>query len=115
MVDINATRQELNVRKEELQARQERVSKHTRHRENPLPQDFAEQAVELENGETLVALDQELGQELKKIDQALARINAGEYLDCATCAKPIGEERLQALPTSVLCIKCANEADERSS
>lgn len=115
MLDINEARQELDARKAELQARQERVSKHTRHREDPLPQDFAEQAVELENGETLVALDQELAQELRKIDQALARIEAGHYLDCASCNEPIGEERLRALATTVLCIDCANAADERSA
>ena len=112
MLDIKTARADLITRKEELSARQERVSRHTRHREDPLPQDFAEQAVELENGETLVALDQELNQELRKIDRALARIDAGEYLDCQTCGAPIGEERLMALPTSVECISCASEADK---
>ena len=115
MLDINAARSELITRREELQARQERVSRHTRHREDPLPQDFAEQAVELENGETLVALDQELEQELKKIDRALSRIEADSYLDCESCGEPIGEERLLALPTSVLCIDCANLQDEQSA
>jgi RNA polymerase-binding protein DksA len=115
MLDIDATRDALKSRKEELQARQERVSRHTRHREDPLPQDFAEQAVELENGETLVALDHELEQELKKIDHALARIEAGSYLNCESCAEPIGEERLNALPTSAMCIDCASQADEQNS
>lgn len=114
MLDINAARTGLIARREELLARQERVSRHTRHREDPLPQDFAEQAVELENGETLVALDQELTQELRRIDQALSRIDAGTYLDCEGCGEPIGEERLRALPYSVLCIDCAEDAAERS-
>jgi RNA polymerase-binding protein DksA len=114
MLDIDATRDGLKARKEELQARQERISRHTRHRENPLPQDFAEQAVELENGETLVALDQELELELKKIDHALARIEAGSYMNCESCGEPIGEERLNALPTSAMCIDCASEADEQN-
>ncbi len=115
MLDIEAARAELNTRKRELSDRQERVSRHTRHREDPLPQDFAEQAVELENGETLVALDQELNQELKKIDRALARIESGDYLNCESCGEPIGEERLQALPTSVQCIDCASEADQQQN
>ncbi len=113
MLDIDAARTELNARKEELLARQVRVSRHTRHREDPLPQDFAEQAVELENGETLVALDQELSQELRRIDKALARIDAGTYPDCEACGEPIGEERLRALPYSVLCIDCAEDAAQR--
>ena len=115
MLDIDAARDGLVARREELQARQERVSRHTRHREDPLPQDFAEQAVELENGETLVALDQELEQELRKIDHALARIESGDYLQCESCGEPIGEKRLQALPTSAKCIDCASEADAKNA
>jgi RNA polymerase-binding protein DksA len=115
MLDIDAARDDLLTRREELQARQERVSRHTRHREDPLPQDFAEQAVELENGETLVALDRELEQELKKIDHVLARIEAGDYLMCESCGEPIGEQRLKALPTSALCIDCASIADEQKA
>lgn len=115
MLDIEAARENLLARKEELMARHERVSKHTRHREDPLPQDFAEQAVELENGETLVALDHELAAEMRKIDKALARIEAGSYLYCESCEEPIGEERLRALPYSVLCIDCANEEAKRNA
>ena len=113
MLDLSAQRSKLEEQKTELKARQERVARHTRHRDEPLPQDFAEQAVELENGETLVALDQELTAELKKIDRALARIDAGDYLSCESCGEPIGEDRLQAIPVSVLCIDCATEAAER--
>ena len=113
MLDIDAAKKDLNRRKIEFQARHERVSRHTRHREEPLPQDFAEQAIELENGETLVALDQELSQDLKKIDRALARIESGNYLSCEACGESIGEARLTALPYSVLCIDCAKDADGR--
>ncbi|MGD8415855.1 MAG: TraR/DksA family transcriptional regulator [Pseudomonadales bacterium] len=114
MLDIKAAREELTGLRAELKARQDKVSRHTRHREDPLPQDFAEQAVELENGETLVALDQELAQELRKIDHALERIDAGNYLTCESCEEPIGEERLKALPYSSLCIDCASDAAERA-
>ncbi|HEY5644493.1 MAG TPA: TraR/DksA family transcriptional regulator [Pseudomonadales bacterium] len=114
MPDIDAARNELIARREELLARQARVSRHTRHREDPLPQDFAEQAVELENGETLVALDQELTLEIRRIDKALARIESGEYADCESCGQPIGEDRLRAIPYSVLCIDCAEDAAQRT-
>jgi DnaK suppressor protein len=109
MLDIKAAQAGLNARKEELTARQVRVSRHTRHRDEPLPQDFAEQAVELENGETLVALDQELDLEIKRIGKALERIDSGDYLQCESCNQDIGEERLKALPYSILCIDCAND------
>ncbi len=44
---------------------------------------------------------------LREIDAALERIEAGTYGTCASCGKPIGEERLEALPWTDLCIDCA--------
>ena len=44
---------------------------------------------------------------LKSIDAALRRIEEGTYGICTNCGKPIGEERLEALPWTDLCIDCA--------
>jgi DnaK suppressor protein len=41
---------------------------------------------------------------LGEIDAALARIEEGTYGICTTCGKPVGEERLEALPWASLCI-----------
>jgi len=108
-MDLEAIREQLTERAAGLSDRQERVARHTRHREEPLPQDFAEQAVELENGETLVAIDRELALELQQIERAIRRIEAEEYFDCTGCGEPIGEERLQALPYANTCISCASK------
>lgn len=109
MPNLNSARKFLEARRIEVTQRQERIARHTRHREEPLPADFAEQAVELENGETLIALDQELESELKKIDRALARIESGDYARCESCGEEIGDDRLEAVPVTVLCIDCAND------
>ena len=42
---------------------------------------------------------------LAEIDAALARIADGTYDICERCGKPIGEERLEALPWATLCIE----------
>jgi RNA polymerase-binding protein DksA len=101
----------LEVRKAELLERHGRIARHTRHREEPLPQDFAEQAVELENQEVLEALDVEVADELRQIDRALERLDAGEYQHCNTCGEDIPGARLEALPTTSLCVDCAAEAE----
>ena len=44
---------------------------------------------------------------LKSIDAALQRIEDGTYGICTNCGKPIGEDRLEALPWTDLCIDCA--------
>lgn len=43
---------------------------------------------------------------IKKIDEALARIDAHEYGYCEACGVEIGIRRLEARPTATLCIDC---------
>jgi DnaK suppressor protein len=49
---------------------------------------------------------------LAEIEAALARIDEGTYGLCEACGRPIGEERLGAVPYATLCIddKRAREA-----
>ena len=44
---------------------------------------------------------------LADVDDALARIEAGEYGTCASCGRPIAPERLAARPSTRTCIACA--------
>lgn len=64
-------------------------------------------------GDTATALhDRELDEGLEEgaretlveIDAALERIDAGTYGLCEVCGKPIGAERLAAIPWARLCI-----------
>ena len=43
---------------------------------------------------------------IKKIDEAMERINTGDYGYCEVCGVEIGVERLEARPTAELCIDC---------
>jgi len=47
-------------------------------------------------------LDEAVG-ELRDIDAALSRVDEGTYGVCVTCGKPIGDERLDFLPTTTVC------------
>ena len=109
---IDSSTAELRAKLEEFQAsivnRRERLAKHVHHREEPLPQDFAEQAVEMENSETMVALEDELREQERDVRGALARLEAGTYGICVECGSEIATERLQALPATPLCFDCAN-------
>jgi RNA polymerase-binding protein DksA len=42
---------------------------------------------------------------LNEIDAALARIDEGTFGTCSRCGKPIGTDRLEALPWATLCIE----------
>ena len=43
---------------------------------------------------------------IKKINEMLAKIDAGEYGYCENCGIEIGLSRLEARPTATLCIDC---------
>lgn len=43
---------------------------------------------------------------IKKINEMLAKIEAGEYGYCDNCGVEIGLDRLEARPTATLCIDC---------
>jgi DnaK suppressor protein len=43
---------------------------------------------------------------IKKIEETIARIDAGEYGFCEGCGVEIGLKRLEARPTATLCIDC---------
>ncbi len=42
----------------------------------------------------------------KKINEALERIDAGDFGWCENCGEEIGLKRLEARPTAELCIDC---------
>jgi RNA polymerase-binding transcription factor DksA len=46
--------------------------------------------------------------ELAALDAAAARLEAGTYGVCARCGKEIGAGRLEALPATTTCIRCAD-------
>ena len=91
----------------------ERVSAIARDSQVPASADSEEQAVELENEEVLNALDGEARQTLQLIEQALHRLERGEYGQCTLCGQAITPARLRAIPYAALCIACAERQGDR--
>jgi len=51
-------------------------------------------------------LEERARESLAQVERALARIADGTYDVCLRCGGPIGEARLQAVPSAELCISC---------
>lgn len=49
---------------------------------------------------------------LKKIDEAIARIDNGNYGVCESCGGEINVKRLEARPVTTLCIECKTAQEE---
>jgi len=70
-------------------------------------QDWEDLATEREGEEVLEGIGQAGLQEIRQIEHALARIDAGDYGICAKCGGEIAEARLDVLPWTPLCAACA--------
>lgn len=53
-----------------------------------------------------MSLAEGLRHRLVEAKAAIARIERGVYGKCEHCGRPIGDERLEAIPTTRLCIVC---------
>ena len=87
------------------------------HKENPgtIEEETEDETLDNHLAETATAtLDREIDYTLEEnsehvltaINEALERIEDGTYGICAICGKPIGEERLAAIPWATHCIDC---------
>lgn len=98
-------------RRAQLQARRQELTGHLAEireaLEAPAPKDFAERASEREDDEMLEHLGAAEARELRMIDAALARIAEDAYGYCVKCGEEIAPERLDMLPATPFCRRCA--------
>ncbi|MGR8932900.1 MAG: TraR/DksA family transcriptional regulator [Gammaproteobacteria bacterium] len=115
MKEYQKIRSQLLEMLEELNTRLGQITEHVKHSDEPLSKDFAEQATEAENNEVLDALGNAARLEVAQIQQALARIDGGDYGICTECGEPIRKKRLEALPFTTKCINCAAKEERKAS
>lgn len=74
----------------------------------------AEMGTETEDRERDVSILEQVEGELADVEDAYARLEAGTYGTCEVCGRPIGEERLEAIPGARRCAEhqLAAEASE---
>ncbi len=79
---------------------------------NELPDDMDFASTQVDQGITLRLRGREKIL-LKKIEEALQRIDAGEFGVCEECSEDIGTKRLEARPVTTLCIRCKQEQERK--
>lgn len=75
--------------------------------DQPPSADFEERASEREGDEVLESLGNAGLMEMRMIQAALGRLEAGEYGVCVNCGEEISDERLNAVPHAPRCVNCA--------
>ena len=104
MADLTKYKAILNARLAELDDRLHRIEHDLDEPHNP---DLEDQAIEQEDDEVLERLGAASVKEVAAIRAALKRMDEGEYGVCGRCGGEISEERLDAVPTAVMCADCA--------
>jgi len=113
--DVEFFRNLLNQRIQELRSEAGKTVEDMDEEENfPDPSDRA--TMESNRNSVLRIRDRER-KLIFKIQEALMRLDNGEYGICEQCGEQIGIERLKARPVTTLCIECksSQEIEERKS
>lgn len=108
---MNNIKQALLKKRDELENRLNDITRDVRHEDNPLSGDWEEQAVQREHDEVIDALGNEARRELEQVKEALSRVESGEYPYCSDCGEEIHQARLELLPYTSLCVKCAEKQE----
>ena len=107
---LRAARDALLSRGLELRERERRVAGDLRRESTPLPRDAPDAAIAMENDEILVAIGESARSELRQIERALERLEAGTFGVCDRCGERIEDERLRVVPYAGSCARCAPDS-----
>lgn len=76
------------------------------------PINLAEQASEEQELDMMVSRLTASSETLAEINDALDRLDAGQYNVCEECKGEIGDRRLEVQPWARLCVKCKRKLEE---
>lgn len=110
MQDHHSLIEKLRQLRTEFADRLERIRRDRHHVEGPVSADSEEQVVDRENDEVLARLEATTAADLRQMDHALERVQAGLYPQCEVCGDRIEFERLSAMPFATVCASCAKKA-----
>jgi DnaK suppressor protein len=75
------------------------------------PGDSGTETFEMEKN---VSLLEQVDDELLEVEAAVQRLERGTYGTCQVCGRPIGDERLEALPATRFCVEDQAKAERES-
>lgn len=73
--------------------------------------DSADAAADIYERGKIISIIANLESKIHSLDRALELAAAGSYGICEKCGEPIPFERLQIMPETTLCVRCASERE----
>jgi DnaK suppressor protein len=99
-------RDKLLSRREGLVGQVQQAELYSRERDSEATQDPADMAANAYTKELLVSMSDNDRRLLNLIDEALERIEDGEYGKCVRCEEALPDKRLDAVPWARHCVRC---------
>ena len=103
---LKVYRDRLLDRREGLVGQVMEAEQYSRERDSEATQDPADMAANAYTKELLFSMSANDRHLLELIDEALVRIEDGEYGKCVHCGEPVQEKRLEAVPWARHCLRC---------
>ena len=103
---VKTYRDKLLARRESLFSQVTEAEMSSRERDLEATQDPADMAANAYTKELLISMSANDRKLLQLIDEALERVERGEYGECVNCGEPLTEKRLDAVPWARYCLKC---------
>lgn len=110
-VDLDAIKEQLETKRRELLDGVARARQLTSEESEAGAPDIADRATSAFQRDFSFYVSENEARMLRLIEEALARLHNGRYGLCVSCAEPIEEPRLQALPWARHCIACQELQD----
>ncbi len=103
---IEHYKKKLFERRDELNRIVSKTEQYGREADEEATQDIADKAANSYTKEFLFSQSSGDRFLLQQIQDAIARIDQGNFGDCLNCEKEIQQKRLEAVPWAPLCIEC---------
>ncbi len=110
--DKDEFRRKLVGKKESIIRKLTNTITESKEMESNVAQDLADKAETSYTKEFLLSLSDGEREQLLLIDEALKRLEHGEFGVCQICQKEIGGKRLDAIPWTPFCIDCQERNEE---
>ena len=103
---VKTYRDRLLARRESLFSQVTEAEMSSRERDLEATQDPADMAANAYTKELLISMSANDRMLLQLIDEALQRVEKGEYGECVNCGEQVQPKRLDAVPWARYCLKC---------
>ena len=103
---VKTYRDRLLARRESLFSQVTEAELSSRERDLEATQDPADMAANAYTKELLISMSANDRMLLHLIDEALRRVEKGEYGECVNCGEQVQIKRLDAVPWARYCLKC---------